>query len=156
MKPSRAILSAGNFWDLQEIYEHHSGILYTQVGYTGGWIPNPNYQDVISGKSGHVQAVEIIYNPLETNFEEIIDNFLKAHKLNTQNQTSNTTNFIIFYLSKEQQYIAEKKLKNYPKLSKWLNTIEIRPASFFYPAEEYHQHYLIKPGQTSCCLTEEC
>jgi len=152
MKPSRAILSAGNFWDLQDAYEHHSGILYTQVGYTGGWIPNPNYQDVISGKSGHVQAVEITYNPQETDFEEIIDTFFKSHT--TKKQTPDKS--IIFYLSKEQQDIAEKKLKNNPKSPKYSDTIEIRPASFFYPAEEYHQHYMIKPGQTSCCLTHEC
>ena len=156
MKPSRAILSAGNFWNLQDVYEHQIGILYTQVGYTGGWLPNPNYQDVISGKSGHVEAVEITYNTKETDYEKIIDIFFNSHKAISNNNKDNSLHSIIFYLSKEQQNIAEKILNKHQKKSKQKIITEIRPASFFYPAELHHQHYLIKPGQTSCCLTQEC
>ena len=156
MRPSRAILSEDNFWNLQEIYELQTGILYTQVGYTGGWLPNPNYQDVISGKSGHVEAVEITYNPSETDYEKIIDIFFKSHKSKLENKKNKPLHSIIFYLSKEQQNIAEKKRQNHQKNFKQKITTEIRPASFFYPAEIHHQHYLIKPGQTSCCLTKEC
>jgi len=153
MSPHRAILSAGNFWNLQDIYEHHNGILYTQVGYTGGWLPTPKYHDVLSGTSGHVEAVEITYNPLETTYEEILETFFKSYNYDKSFPFNNT---IIFYLNNEQQKIAEQKLQQHQKRYKTQTIPQIRPASTFYPAELHHQHYLIKPGQTSCCLNKEC
>lgn len=155
MTPEHAILAAGNFWNLQDIFEKQTGILMSQVGYTGGWTPNPDYIQLAQENTGHSEAVEIIYNPTLINYSQILDVFFNSHNPTEQSETPRFAS-TIFFLNHQQKQIAIEKLNEHQKRFSSPILTQIRPASIFYPAEPHHQHYLIKAGQTSCCLTTEC
>ncbi len=144
---AHALLSAGDFWSLQDKFEKIPGILATQVGYTGGHTPNPHYKEVMTGKNGHMQAVEITFDKETIDYEKILDHFIDFYNSLNEQQPRST----IFYFNNEQETAAKDKISEKKQLS-----IKLRSASEFYPAEAYHQHYITKPGQTSCCLTNEC
>lgn len=144
---AHALLSAGNFWNLQDEFEKIPGILGSQVGYTGGNTPNPVYSEVIAGKNGHIQAVELTFDRETIDYETILERFIEfQNSMNNEHPYS-----AVFYFNDEQKIAAQNKInkKEHPQ-------IELRAATEFYPAEAYHQHYITKPGQTSCCLTKEC
>ena len=160
MIPSYAILSAGNFWNLQEIFEQQLGILSTLVGYTGGETLNPTYQQVSEGQTGHFEAVKVAYNQSLIDYAHILDVFFSSH--NPTHLTLMSANnhllqpSVIFYLNDKQKELAEKKKLFFQRRFEQPIITEIRPAQIFYPAESHHQHFLLKPGQTTCCLTGKC
>jgi peptide-methionine (S)-S-oxide reductase len=158
--PSYAILSAGNFWDLQKQLEQYTGIVSTLVGYTGGQTPNPTYQQIAEGSSDHVEAVKITYNQNLLSYEQILDIFFLIHNpyqlLPMSCHNTKLVKPTIFYLNETQQKIATAKRQQIQQQSQQQILTQIRPSNIFYPAAIYHQHYTIKPGQTSCCLTSEC
>ena len=157
---SYAILSAGNFWHLQEIYEQQLGILSTLVGYTGGETPNPTYRQVSAGQSGHFEAVKLAYNENVTDYAHILDVFFASHNPTHLTSTSAGNHIlqpsVIFYLNDRQKALAEQKKLLFQHHFEQPIITEIRPAQTFYPAEEHHQHFLLKPGQTTCCLKGNC
>ena len=129
----------------------------TEVGYTGGDLKSPRYEDVKKGNTHHAEAVRIEFNPKILSYEELLRYFFRLHDPTTLNRQGNDkgTQYrsAIFYNSPEQKKIAEK-VKNEVSLSgKWKNPVvtEIVPATTFYPAEDYHQKYLQKnPGGYTC------
>ena len=158
--PAYAVLSAGNFWELQQKLENYPGIISTIVGYAGGQLPNPTYQQVAQGISGHLEAVKVTYDTNLLNYEQVLDIFFQTHnpyqRLPMSSLRTQLFNPTIFYLDEIQQQIAIKKQRLLQQKNDQPVLTQIRPLEIFYPAESYHQHFHIKPGQTSCCLTKEC
>lgn len=150
------VLAGGCFWGVQDAFDHVSGVISTQAGYTGGTKENPSYHQVCSGKTGHAEAVEIVYNPQEVTLEQLLDVFFKIHDPTTLNRqgpdVGTQYRSAIFYSTAEEKKEALAKIKQLEKERRFKNPIvtEIVPFQFFYPAEEYHQKYIEKHKNHSC------
>jgi peptide-methionine (S)-S-oxide reductase len=146
MNTERAILAGGCFWGMEDLIRELNGVIDTTVGYTGGSVKNPSYQD----HTGHAEAIEIIFNPEKLSFKKLLEFFFQIHNPTTLNRQGNDvgTSYrsAIFYLNDEQKTIAEKLIAEMEASQKWPGKIvtEITAASEFYSAEEYHQDYLKK------------
>lgn len=153
---AHAIFAAGCFWGVQDIFENIPGVLYTQVGYTGGTVASPNYADVSSGKTGHAEAIEVSYDPQVVSYDELLDVFFGMHDPTTKDRQGpdigNQYRSAVFYMNEQQKEAAVNKIIELKKLNKYNKPIvtEVVAAKTFYPAEDYHQHYLQKSGETSC------
>ncbi len=152
-----ATLAGGCFWGVEELLQKEPGVIETQVGYTGGSIKNPTYNDVKTGTTGHAEAVQIVFDPKKTSYENLLVFFFKLHDPTTLNQQGNDkgTQYrsAIFYSSEEQKQIAEKVKERVNKSGAWKKPVvtQIIKADTFWSAEEYHQDYLIKnPGGYTC------
>jgi len=156
MKIGIATFGAGCFWGVEDVFMQIKGVTETTVGYLGGSLENPTYQDVCDGNSGHAEVVQIEYNPQEVSYQELLNVFWKMHdptSLNRQGVDIGTQyRSAIFYQSEEQKSIAYKSKADLEKSDLFKDPIvtEIRKASIFYKAEEYHQEYLKKNGLSSC------
>jgi peptide methionine sulfoxide reductase msrA/msrB len=145
-----AILAGGCFWGMEEIFRKVPGVLETQVGYAGGDLKNPTYEQSSSGTTGHAEAVKINFDPKQISYEKLLLLYFRAHDPTTSNRQGNDVGSqyrsAIFYLSQEQKKTAEKVKAKVDKSGKWGAPLvtEIVPAKPFYPAEEYHQKYLVK------------
>ncbi len=145
-----AILAGGCFWGMEEILRKIPGVTKTTVGYSGGTTPEPTYDDVSSGDTGHAESVQVIFDPARISYEKLLDFYFRMHDPTTLNQQHNDrgTQYrsAIFYESKTQKEIAKRVEAQWDKSGKLDRPIvtEITPASKFYPAEEYHQKYLVK------------
>jgi peptide methionine sulfoxide reductase msrA/msrB len=152
-----AILAGGCFWGMEDILRRHPGVVDTEVGYTGGSTPQPKYEDVKTGKTGHAEAIRISFDPQKTSYESLLTLFFKMHDPTTLNRQGNDmgTQYrsAIFYLNEEQKQVALQVKQRVEASKKWQKPIvtEITPATEFYPAEGYHQDYLLKnPGGYTC------
>jgi peptide-methionine (S)-S-oxide reductase len=145
-----ATFGAGCFWGVQKEFNKIEGITNTTVGYMGGNLKNPTYEDVCTNKTGHVEVVQIEFDPKIVSYEKLLDVFWKIHdptQLNRQGPDVGTQyRSIIFYHNEEQKILAEKSKKKLQKSNKFKKPIatEIKPSEIFYKAEEYHQNYLEK------------
>lgn len=149
-----AIFAAGCFWHIEEAFSKVKGVIRTRVGYTGGITKNPAYEQVSSGKTGHAEAIEVTFNPKEIAYKELLDVFWKVHNPTTLNRQGADigTNYrsAIFYSDEKQKETAIKSKEEYGKgISRPIVT-EIKKFDVFYPAEEYHQKYIKKHGNSSC------
>jgi peptide methionine sulfoxide reductase msrA/msrB len=153
-----ATLAGGCFWGMEEILRKIPGVLSTRVGYTGGELPNPKYDDVHTGSTGHAESVEVTFDPTVISYGDLLEKyFFRMHDPTTLNRQGNDTGTqyrsAIFYNSEEQRRTAETVKQRVDKSGRWKRpiTTEITPAGPFYLAEEYHQKYLEKnPGGYSC------
>ncbi len=158
MKLSKAVFAGGNFWNIQSVFNTVPGVLYTIVGYTGGSTDNPTYQEVMKDTTGHAEAVEITFNPEIVSFDRLLDIFFASHNPTTPNRqgsdAGNRFRSAIFYQDDDQRLESLIKIAKLQRLKVYAVPIvtQVMPATKFYPAETYHQHYLQKPGQTSCNL----
>lgn len=145
-----AIFAAGCFWGVEEILRKVEGVIDTTVGYTGGTVSNPAYRDVCTGKTGHAEAVKVVYDPSTVSYETLLDYFFRLHDPTTLNRQGNDKGSqyrsAIFYTNERQRRLAEAKKQAVDKSGKWDNpaVTEIAEAGTFYPAEDYHQDYLQK------------
>ena len=150
-----ATFAAGCFWGVEDAFMKTKGVKSTRVGYTGGKLTNPTYEDVCTDKTGHAEAIQIKYDPKEISYKELLELFWSIHNPTTKNRQGpdigTQYRSSIFYHTSEQEKIA-KKVKQELNDSKFQNKIvtEIVAASTFYPAEEYHQKYYQKIGGGSC------
>jgi len=149
-KLEKATFAGGCFWCMQALFDKVKGVVSTTVGYTGGHKENPTYEGVCSGKTGHTEAIEILYDPSQVTYSELLDIFWKNIEptmLNRQFVDFGTQyRTAIFYHNEEQKRLAEaskEKLEISEQFEKPIVT-EIKPASTFYKAEEYHQKYYEK------------
>jgi peptide-methionine (S)-S-oxide reductase len=138
-------LGAGCFWCTEAIFQQVPGVVSVTSGYSGGKTPNPTYNEVCTGDTGHAEVSRIVYDPRKTSLEKILAVFWEAHdptSLNRQGADEGTQyRSAIFYTTEEQRQIAEKsKTEAAKEFSKPLVT-EIAKAGEFYPAENYHQNY---------------
>ena len=147
---------------MQSAFEEVAGVIGTRVGYTGGSLPSPSYQQVSTGKTGHAEAVEINYDPHIITYGQLLDIFFKIHNPTTKDRQGpdygSQYRSAIFYKNDMQKDAAVKKVLELNRSGRFRNMVvtEIAPLKSFYPAEDYHQHYHLKQGQTSCCLNKEC
>ena len=150
----KATFAAGCFWGVEAAFEKLVGVEKTTVGYTGGKIKNPTYEQVCTGKTGNAEAVQIIYNQNIIKYEKLLETFWIIHDPTQKNRQGpdigTQYRSAIFYHNQEQKQIAEKSKKQKEKDLGIKIQTEITPAKKFYPAEEYHQKYLKKQGLTSC------
>lgn len=152
-----AILAGGCFWGMEDLLRKQPGVLETEVGYTGGSLPNPRYEDTHDGKSGHAEAVRIVFDPAKTRYEELLRFFFRMHDPTTLNRQGNDmgTQYrsAIFYASDEQRRTAERVKAEVQASGKWKRPIvtQIVPASTWWPAEDYHQDYLVKNPDGYTC-----
>ncbi|MBN1656378.1 MAG: bifunctional methionine sulfoxide reductase B/A protein [Deltaproteobacteria bacterium] len=152
-----AILAGGCFWGMENIIRNIEGVLDTEVGYTGGQLKNPTYTDVTTGQTGHAEAVWVLFDPRILNYEELLDYFFRMHDPTTLNRQENDVGTqyrsAIFYTSPEQKESAERVKARVDLSVQWEEPVvtAVVPASTFYPAEEYHQDYLINnPNGYNC------
>ena len=152
-----AVLAGGCFWGMQEILRGIPGVLHTEVGYTGGTFPNPRYEDVKTGKTGHAESVRIVFDPTKLSYEQLLGYFFRLHDPTTRNRQGNDigTQYrsAIFYTSEAQKQTAEKVRTAVDASGKWSRplTTDIAEASPFYSAEAYHQDYLQKHPDGYTC-----
>lgn len=158
IKTERAILAGGCFWGMEDILRKVPGVLETEVGYTGGTTENPTYPEVCTGRTGHAEAISIVFAPERLSFEELLESwFFRMHDPTTWHRQGNDIGSqyrsAIFYTSEEQRRVAEEVKARVDASGKWDAPVvtEIVPAGPFYRAEENHQDYLEKnPGGYTC------
>jgi peptide-methionine (S)-S-oxide reductase len=135
-----------------------TGVTNATVGYAGGTKENPSYQDVCTDKTGHAEVVEVEFDPAQVKYDQLLDIFWSSHNPTTLNRQGPDVGAqyrsVIFYHSPEQKAAAEaskEKLANSGRFNRPIVT-QIEPAPKFWPAEDYHQRYLEKRGQTHCAI----
>lgn len=152
-----ATLAGGCFWGVEELFRSLPGVIDTTVGYTGGTVPNATYNLVKTGRSGHAESLQIVFDPARITFEEILNHFFRLHDPTTANRQGNDVGTqyrsAIFYQGENQKEIAEKVKERVDRSGKWKSKIvtEVVPATAFYPAEDYHQDYLQKSPHGYTC-----
>ena len=152
-----ATLAGGCFWCLEAVYDQMKGVLSVESGYTGGKVPNPSYESVCSGRTGHAEAVRITFDPAVVSYREILEVLFAIHDPTTLNRQGNDVGTqyrsAIYYHSPEQKATAEAIVAELTAEQAYPNPIvtEVTPAEPFYEAEAYHQEYFAKnPGQGYC------
>ncbi len=148
-----ATFAAGCFWGTEEFFRNIPGVVSTIVGYTGGTTSNPKYEDMHDGHTGHAESVEIVFDPKIVTYTELLNLFFKMHDPTTLNRQGNDSGTqyrsAIFYHSDKQKNDANSFKEKVDKSKAWKSPVktEISAANKFWPAEEYHQKYLVKhPG----------
>jgi len=149
-----ATFGAGCFWGVEETFRILPGVVRTTVGYLGGTLENPTYKDVCSDKTGHAEVVEVEYDPHLVSYGTLLDTFWSVHDPTQKNRQGpdygSQYRSAIFFHSPEQE--AEATASRAAAQSGFSRPIvtEITAATKFYPAEDYHQKYLLKRGLSSC------
>jgi peptide methionine sulfoxide reductase msrA/msrB len=153
-KTERAIFASGCFWGTEYYFQKVPGVISTTVGYTGGHVDNPTYKQVCTDRTGHAEAVEVIYDPSKTSYENLAKLFFETHdftQLNRQGpDIGRQYRSAIFYLNDEQKDIAVKLIEMLRKKGFDVKT-EVTQAGKFWPAENYHQDYYKNNGKTPYC-----
>jgi len=152
----RATFAAGCFWGVEETFRQAKGVHSTRVGYYGGTLPHPTYQDVCTDRTGHAEAVEVEFDPAEVSYRDLLRVYWEMHDPTTLNRqgpdTGSQYRSAIFFHTPEQEADARASKEELERSGRHRRPIvtEILPAAEFWPAEEYHQCYLAKRGQTHC------
>jgi peptide-methionine (S)-S-oxide reductase len=152
-----ATLGGGCFWCLEAVYDQMEGVLSLESGYMGGSIPNPSYQAVCTGTTGHVEVVQVTFDSEVTTFREILEVFFAIHDPTSLDRQGNDSGpqyrSVIFYHGEPQKTVAETLIRELGAQGVWRDPIvtELRAASVFYAAEDYHQEYFAhNPRQPYC------
>jgi peptide-methionine (S)-S-oxide reductase len=152
----KATFAAGCFWHIQDIFSRIEGVIETSAGYTGGLTNNPSYSDVCSGITGHAEAVEVTYDPSKISYSKLLEIFWVIHDPTTLNRQGpdigSQYRSVVFFHNPEQERLARQSIEQLNDSGRFKRPIvtEIAPASTFFKAEEYHQHYIKKKGLPSC------
>lgn len=150
----KAIFAAGCFWGVEYYFQNAKGVISTKVGYTGGKIENPSYEEVCSKTSGHYEAIEVNFDTEKTSYEEMVKLFFSIHDFSQENgqgpDIGPQYRSAIFYIDEKQKGTAENLIKELENRGHKVIT-EIKPAATFYPAENYHQRYYEKTGKEPYC-----
>ena len=150
----KATFGAGCFWGVEIEFRNVPGVVDTAVGYEGGTLPNPTYEDVCSHTTGHAEVVQVEFDPEEVSYDQLLDVFWHVHDPTQVNRQgldvgSNYRSVIFFHSPEQQEQALESKARVQARFDRSIAT-EISPASDFWRAEEYHQQYLVKRGLATC------
>ncbi len=154
----KATFAAGCFWGVEAAFRQVSGVVSTAVGYIGGTLKNPTYEDVCTDRTGHAEAVEVTYDPARVTYDELLKVFWQNHDPTTLNRqgpdVGTQYRSAIFFHTPEQEAAAKASKEKLEKAGVYKRPIvtEIIPASEFWRAEEYHQQYLEKRGLAHCAI----
>jgi peptide-methionine (S)-S-oxide reductase len=153
-----AVVALGCFWGAEKAFWNLPGVYTTAVGYAGGFTPNPTYEEVCSGRTGHTESVLVVFDPAKISYADILRTFWESHDptqgMRQGNDVGTQYRSAIFYTNDTQKQIAEAskvayadqlKAAGYPEI-----TTDIEPAGEFYYAEDYHQQYLHKNPMGYC------
>ncbi|MCH8003640.1 MAG: peptide-methionine (S)-S-oxide reductase MsrA [Nanoarchaeota archaeon] len=150
-KTQKATFAAGCFWHVEEAFRQVKGVVDVTSGYIGGTMKNPTYEDVCTDKTGYAEAIQIEFDPKIVSYEDLLKVFWEIHNPTTLNRqgldVGTQYRSAIFYHNEKQKTLAIKSKNNLQKTEKYKNkkiVTEIKKASKFYPAEEYHQKYYQK------------
>jgi peptide-methionine (S)-S-oxide reductase len=152
----KATFGAGCFWGVEVAFRRLEGVKATAVGYLGGTLKDPTYQDVCTGQSGHAEVVEVTFDPAKVDYQALLDLFWASHDPTTLNRQGpdigSQYRSVIFFHGPEQKATAGASIAAHTKAATYANPIvtEVTAASTFYAAEDYHQQYLEKRGMASC------
>jgi peptide methionine sulfoxide reductase msrA/msrB len=151
---NKAIFAGGCFWGVEYYFQKAKGVISTKVGYTGGTKSNPTYQEVCKHLTGHYEAIEVTFDPALTNFEELARLFFEIHDPTQANGQGNDIGdqylSAVFYNDEEQKAITIKLIELLNKKGFKIAT-QLKPATTFWAAEDYHQQYYEKGGGTPYC-----
>jgi len=154
----KATFGAGCFWGVEEAFRRIEGVSDAAVGYSGGTLKDPTYEDVCSDRTGHAEVVQVDYDPGRVSYDDLLDVFWACHDPTTRNRqgpdVGTQYRSVIFYHDDAQKSAAlasKERLEASGRLRRPIVT-EIVPAAPFYRAEEYHQRYLEKRGRGGCSI----
>ena len=156
MHTEKAILAGGCFWGIEELFRQQKGVISTEVGYTGGDVPNATYRN----HGTHAEAIEIIFDPTILSYRKLLEYFFKIHDPSTKNRQGNDigTSYrsAIFYIDKKKKETANNLILELDATGKWPGKIitEVVPATDFWTAEKEHQDYLQKNPYGYTCHFE--
>jgi peptide-methionine (S)-S-oxide reductase len=150
----KATFGAGCFWGVEAAFRQLEGVTRTRVGYSGGALENPTYEDVCSHTTGHAEVVEVTYDPDRVSYDQLLQVFWRKHdptQLNRQGwDIGDQYRSVVFFHDKEQQEAAlAAKAREQASYTAPIVT-QVEPAGTFYEAEDYHQQYLEKRGRSTC------
>ena len=149
-----AIYAAGCFWGVEYYFKKLPGVLKTEVGYCGGWYPNPSYEQVCEYDTGHIEAIRVVYDLEKINYEALTKYFFETHDFEQQNGQGPDIGeqYVsrIFCFDSDQEKIAQQIINQLEQKGYTVAT-ELLPVSVFWRAEEYHQNYYEKVGKTPYC-----
>lgn len=152
----KATFGAGCFWGVEAEFRQVPGVIDAAVGYIGGTTQNPTYRDVCTDRTGHAEAVQVVFDPSKVSYEQLLNVFWQIHDPTTPNRqgpdVGTQYRSAIFFHTPEQEAAARASKEEQQASGRFRRPIvtEIAPASTFYRAEEYHQQYLEKRGVPSC------
>jgi peptide-methionine (S)-S-oxide reductase len=149
----RAVLAGGCFWGMQELFRRQPGVVSTRVGYSGGDVPNATYRN----HGTHAEAIEVVYDPAQTTFRDLLEFFFQVHDPTTKNRQGNDIGLsyrsAIFFENDEQKRVAEDTIADVEASGLWPGKVvtEVSPAGDFWEAEPEHQDYLQRiPNGYTC------
>jgi peptide-methionine (S)-S-oxide reductase len=152
-----SVLGGGCFWCLEAVYNELRGVQHVISGYAGGTVPNPSYEQVCGGRTGHAEVVQVTFDPHVISYREILEVFFTIHDPTTLNRqgadVGTQYRSIILYNSPEQEEIARSVMAEVETSGVWRSRLvtELVPLERFYPAEAYHQNYFeTNPYQPYC------
>jgi len=154
----KATFGAGCFWGVEAAFRQIKGVLSTAVGYMGGTLADPTYQDVCTDRTGHVEVVQVEFDPAQVSYQDLLRVFWENHDPTTLNRqgpdVGTQYRSVIFFHTPEQEAAAQASKDALAKSGAYRRPIvtEIQPAANFWKAEEYHQQYLEKRGLAHCHL----
>ena len=153
MSQERAVLAGGCFWGMQDLIRRQEGVVSTRVGYTGGDVPNATYRN----HGTHAEAIEIIFDPAEISFRQLLEFFFQIHDPSTRNRQGNDIGMsyrsAIFYTTPEQKAVAQDTIADVDASGLWPGKVvtEVTPVGDFWEAEPEHQDYLERlPNGYTC------
>ena len=158
MQTEKATFGAGCFWGVEETFRNLKGVTATPDGYAGGTKEKPSYEEVCTDRTGHAEVVELEFNPAEISYQQLLDVFWSNHNPTTLNRqgpdVGTQYRSVVFYHSPQQKAAAEAAKQSLQSSGRFSQPVvtTIEPAPKFWRAEEYHQQYLNKRGQTHCAI----
>jgi peptide-methionine (S)-S-oxide reductase len=152
-----ATIAGGCFWCIEAAFRETAGVQSVVSGYTGGAMPDPTYEQVCTGRTGHAEAVQVTFDTGTISYRQVLDIFFSVHDPTTLNRqgadTGTQYRSTIFYQDEQQKAIAEQVIAELDKSRTWKNTIvtQVVPLDKFYPAEQYHQEYFARHPEQGYC-----
>jgi peptide-methionine (S)-S-oxide reductase len=151
------VLAGGCFWCTEAVFSELRGVVRVLPGYSGGTVPNPSYEQVCTGRTGHAEAIEVVFDPAQVSLHDLLVVFFTTHDPTTPDRQGNDVGTqyrsAVFYRSPEQRRAAEGVIAEATRAGVWRRKVvtELVPFSAFYPAEEYHRQYFRRNPEKAYC-----